>query len=235
MRRNGFTLIELLVVIAIIAILAAILFPVFARAREKARQASCQSNLKQIALAELMYVQDYDERSHGPTGGGTNWAYVGGGNCAGCFHRYEANAGNIQASALPKWNPLLPYHKNHQLWYCPSIDTWRSYAWGRGGENRKLAAFVHPAQTVMFADGGRDNNGDIAWITHNYQDANTDRDCCSSMSNPRGRPHWIGNVHNGGANIAFWDGHVKWMSANSIPLGRRGNGIKFVAEDPNPA
>ncbi|NLO06641.1 MAG: DUF1559 domain-containing protein [candidate division WS1 bacterium] len=61
MRTRGFTLIELLVVIAIIAILAAILFPVFARAREKARQASCLSNAKQIGLAMLMYVQDYDE------------------------------------------------------------------------------------------------------------------------------------------------------------------------------
>ncbi|MFQ6098945.1 MAG: DUF1559 domain-containing protein, partial [Armatimonadota bacterium] len=61
-RTVGFTLIELLVVIAIIAILAAILFPVFSRAREKARQASCQSNLKQLALGFLMYAQDYDEK-----------------------------------------------------------------------------------------------------------------------------------------------------------------------------
>ena len=61
-RKRGFTLIELLVVIAIIAILAAILFPVFARAREKARQSSCLSNVKQIGLGMMMYVQDYDER-----------------------------------------------------------------------------------------------------------------------------------------------------------------------------
>ena len=61
-RRKGFTLIELLVVIAIIAILAAILFPVFAKAREKARTSSCASNLKQLGLAAMMYVQDYDEK-----------------------------------------------------------------------------------------------------------------------------------------------------------------------------
>ena len=60
-RRSGFTLIELLVVIAIIAILAAILFPVFARARESARRTSCISNLKQLALGTMMYAQDYDE------------------------------------------------------------------------------------------------------------------------------------------------------------------------------
>src|SRR5438270_1344093 len=75
-RRNGFTLIELLVVIAIIAILAAILFPVFAQAREKARAASCLSNTKQIALALYMYVQDYDETT--PGGGWANFSFPDG-------------------------------------------------------------------------------------------------------------------------------------------------------------
>ena len=96
--RKGFTLIELLVVIAIIAILAAILFPVFARAREKARQASCQSNLKQIGLAYQMYAQDYDEMI----------------------------ARNSIGSAMGiVWVPFLlnPYIKNTQIWICPSYGT----------------------------------------------------------------------------------------------------------------
>ena len=93
--RSGFTLIELLVVIAIIAILAAILFPVFAQAREKARQASCQSNVKQYAAATFMYVQDYDEMF--PMS-----AYLNG-TCIATFH----------------WQ-VHPYVKNAQVTQCPS-------------------------------------------------------------------------------------------------------------------
>jgi prepilin-type N-terminal cleavage/methylation domain-containing protein/prepilin-type processing-associated H-X9-DG protein len=120
--RRGFTLIELLVVIAIIAILAAILFPVFAQAREKARGASCQSNLKQIVLALKMYSQDYDERM--------------------------CSSGNLPAPGDPSWNNrrpdgqnivrmmggglswfLQPYIKNEQIFKCPS-DTGQNF-WGR--------------------------------------------------------------------------------------------------------
>ena len=97
MRKRGFTLIELLVVIAIIAILAAILFPVFARAREKARQASCASNLKQYGLAFLMYAQDYDER----------------------LPRYRQ--GTSSPSCGVSWQDQVePYIRNRQIVVCPS-------------------------------------------------------------------------------------------------------------------
>ena len=104
MKRNAFTLIELLVVIAIIAILAAILFPVFAQAREKARQTSCLSNEKQIGLGIMMYAQDYDEMYP------MAYYYVNG-----------ANSGN----GYVQWTGLVdPYVKqlkgNSTIWVCPS-------------------------------------------------------------------------------------------------------------------
>jgi prepilin-type N-terminal cleavage/methylation domain-containing protein/prepilin-type processing-associated H-X9-DG protein len=138
--KRGFTLIELLVVIAIIAILAAILFPVFAQAREKARQASCISNLKQIGLAAMMYGQDYDEEAPmGTYPGPRNWevnpdvnpyppnnqcldnlgTWVGfnpgdgGPNYTGCAYGGEFYRTLMRVQ-------MGPYIKNNQVWFCPS-------------------------------------------------------------------------------------------------------------------
>jgi prepilin-type N-terminal cleavage/methylation domain-containing protein/prepilin-type processing-associated H-X9-DG protein len=111
-RRKGFTLIELLVVISIIAILAAILFPVFARARENARRSACQSNLKQIGLGVLQYAQDYDEVMvpawlDGATGAGNGW------------NTTNSTWGNGNF----KWMDMIyPYVKSEQIFNCPSVS-----------------------------------------------------------------------------------------------------------------
>jgi prepilin-type N-terminal cleavage/methylation domain-containing protein/prepilin-type processing-associated H-X9-DG protein len=137
-RLRGFTLIELLVVIAIIAILASILFPVFARARENARRSSCSSNLKQIALGIFQYTQDYDERLP-RLNGAPFWAET-----------------------------LQPYLKSTQIYQCPSesmgpnIDPTQAgyldYFYnermnGSSGVANTLASFTAPAVTIMNGDG----------------------------------------------------------------------------------
>ncbi|MBU0607245.1 MAG: prepilin-type N-terminal cleavage/methylation domain-containing protein [Armatimonadetes bacterium] len=99
-RRQGFTLIELLVVIAIIAILAAILFPVFAKAREKARVTTCVSNGRQIGLGLRMYLQDYDE-------------------VFPIYHAYQFDPAAWTPGHLGIENELEPYIKNRQIWRCP--------------------------------------------------------------------------------------------------------------------
>mgnify|MGYP001163444239 CR=1 FL=1 len=136
--RKGFTLIELLVVIAIIAILAAILFPVFAKAREKARQSSCLSNNKQLGLAIMQYAQDYDERLprtyFSPPTGNLHWAMV-----------------------------VAPYIKNLQVFDCPSYSFKWNGAWSEQmsygyniffeGNGVGLGQVVSPAETVLLGDG----------------------------------------------------------------------------------
>ncbi|MBM3500345.1 MAG: DUF1559 domain-containing protein [Armatimonadetes bacterium] len=206
--RRGFTLIELLVVIAIIAILAAILFPVFARAREKARQASCQSNLKQIELAWLMYAQDYDERVMPAWHGGP----AGSGACSTWWH-----AGIID-----------PYTKNRQLLICPSETALYANATNYGYNNRvvsnnegaypakgcyaqggmALAKFNAPAQTGVFGDAYAwcpwNGNGNGQW---GFQPTGFDTCGASQLR------------HNEKCNVAFADGHVKTLGQQGLAPG----------------
>src|SRR5579872_5502809 len=168
-RTSGFTLIELLVVIAIIAILAAILFPVFAQVREKARQSACMSNEKQLALATLQYVQDYDETL--PLGDQVGTADIIGTSWDG---RPVANAYDWRYA-------IFPYSKNGQISTCPSFNDpkgqplwaahitgggavlidWqkgitRSYAgtwaWADGGYSTAYAAITRPATIFMLTE-----------------------------------------------------------------------------------
>jgi prepilin-type N-terminal cleavage/methylation domain-containing protein/prepilin-type processing-associated H-X9-DG protein len=121
-RKNGFTLIELLVVMAIIGLLAAILFPVFARARENARRASCASNMKQLGLGILQYVQDYDERM--PAAAFGDDIDAGGNN--------DSKATDCAIGRYRWMDAIYPYVKSEQLFTCP--DHYRGPGADRQGE-----------------------------------------------------------------------------------------------------
>jgi len=203
--RRGFTLIELLVVIAIIAILAAILFPVFARAREKARQASCQSNEKQIMLTILMYAQDYDQRIMTGRNGLTDPNF--GGACR-----------NMGTDPYMTWRIVIqPYVKNEQLFVCPSLPNGgsennpalRHYDVPRGSyalNNRfcgccgirnwaEIDAIKAPAQQIVVSDDS----------------VNVDSHPWCFLTHPEYPWNCARQPHNGGANYGFLDGHVKWL------------------------
>ena len=214
--RRGFTLIELLVVIAIIAILAAILFPVFAKAREKARQASCLSNVKQISLGILQYAQDYDEGFPG---------------------LYMGNATNGYYGIISE---LDPYIKNSQVHNCPSSDAAsiptsslgsRSYCYPSNlfpslNAGPKMGTILRPAEIVMMCDGLPDGNlAGCLWIPSRGESGpfkcDPDGSNCqicggkhNSMFSHTGSPTTGFNVlerHNGVANVGFCDGHAKAM------------------------
>jgi len=198
--KRGFTLIELLVVIAIIAILAAILFPVFARAREKARQTSCLNNCKQIGTAARMYESDYDE----------------------CLVPY-ANHGCAAVPPVPCvqwWLVIVPYIQNSQVLLCPSrsphvagvgrpdYGIMYTHTHGCGGGNM-LANLAYPAETASFGDSYYRTGSKSGYVI-----------IYCRLCYPNGHPDGIRDTaglgadeHNGGANITFVDGHAKWLPA----------------------
>ncbi len=232
-RLFAFTLIELLVVIAIIAILAAILFPVFARARENARRSSCQSNLKQIGLGVLQYTQDYDERFP--------MAYTDP-NGAGTFSGGATQQGWAQM--------LQPYLKSTQIFQCPSetsppanvnatdatfggpgySDYWYNslLAGSNGltaGSSVSQAAVSSVAQTVMCGDGSASNGtganavNPAAAGTAAYQSAGASAYPFAS-TNTGGTPAIIPNSsaqrHLETVNFLFADGHVKSLKGDTV-------------------
>jgi prepilin-type N-terminal cleavage/methylation domain-containing protein/prepilin-type processing-associated H-X9-DG protein len=228
-RRHGFTLIELLVVIAIIAILAAILFPVFARAREKARQASCLSNIKQLSLGVMMYSQDYDETI--PP--------------AALWYNYPVT--------LNWWEGMIyPYVKNQQLYVCPSADQYGMWYpdmsvapfnppntcyntcdWVMG---QKLARYQQPASTLLIFDGqvtceiwgagATDLSAeDQAWLVAAMG--------CSSGDGPS---TWVNNkIHNDGFNASFMDGHAKFLKHSTRGMWTLAGSDNQQSAPPGPA
>ena len=220
-RRRAFTLIELLVVIAIIAILAAILFPVFAKAREKARTSSCQSNLKQIGIAMVQYTQDFDEK------------FV--------KAHFDGNPAGVTGAAGKWMEAIQPYCKSTQIFDCPSKNRailnyqprvvtanatpppnyfYSSYAcnstyWGAGTAlmspmgpaQVSLASCQAPATCIIVIDG----NGyfEVAWDTQANQ-AQPDL----TLSCPALHSAYLRHMER--ANALFCDGHVKAMGMDAL-------------------
>lgn len=201
MRKHGFTLIELLVVIAIIAILAAILFPVFARARENARKSTCQSNMKQLGMATMQYAQDYDESYH--------FAYT-----------------ITPTVYFPQ--ALQPYLKSMDVFVCPSDpDIWVpvtgirlsyicNYNVHPPGDTAqptpvRMAQVSRPSETISMAENADGST------------TNRQPDCqyawgCQGGGVSSGYNRWarVGRTrHSEGANYVFADGHVKWMKPDA--------------------
>ncbi len=219
-KPKGFTLIELLVVIAIIALLAAILFPVFARARENARKTSCQNSLKQIGLGFAQYVQDYDETwvtPDKPTGTVTPGVVC--------------RDGNSPEDGWEAW--IMPYVKSWQLFVCPSnanktydgringgrcrtsyainLNYWnntRKNAWGAPVAE---SDWVKPAETVTVVDMTAADSWVGGWNMN--PPANWDDPVSSPASTFTNR---INQLHLDGSNYLYKDGHVKWNLTSRV-------------------
>jgi prepilin-type N-terminal cleavage/methylation domain-containing protein/prepilin-type processing-associated H-X9-DG protein len=222
--RRGFTLIELLVVIAIIAILAAILFPVFARAREKARQTSCLSNVKQIMTAWRMYAQDYD----------------------GQFTHHVYNYGSPDGYWW--YYPMYAYIKNIQIFQCPS-DSPRGFANDPMDECSYGMNWLYCNGRYTKTSSGTDvydanNQGPykIGGIME-YIEEPADTICITDVGDgspyvndaqsgggTRYAANWnkVDDRHNDGVNCGYIDGHAKWNKKNAIREWERWNATGFV-------
>jgi len=224
-NKDGFTLIELLVVIAIISILAAILFPVFARARENARRASCMSNLKQQGLAVMMYTQDYDEKYP----------------LANTITTQTPPDGYFWSSGAWFWpQTIFPYHKSTQAFYCPSASSQpvgtASYNLGKPipisynyGANLlimrnytetpiSLSSVNAPASAYLLMDYGsyRIDVAQIKITKSGWGWLPGSGSLGATFYNTSPPADWETGRHFDGVNVVFADGHVKWLKSSVV-------------------
>jgi prepilin-type N-terminal cleavage/methylation domain-containing protein/prepilin-type processing-associated H-X9-DG protein len=211
--RQAFTLIELLVVIAIIAILAAILFPVFAQAREMARGIACMSNVRQLGLAFTQYVQDYDETL---PGAGVGLASAG---LQGGWIYYKSFPADATVNGYdPTKGSIYPYVKNAQIYVCPddseAHSSGNSYAVNScafqplgaaptvGGfvPGKTLSTFDAPSDWMLL---GEETEGDPA------KDSSDDGYLLFNAN-------LLVSRHRGGSNLTFVDGHTKWYRPDQV-------------------
>jgi prepilin-type N-terminal cleavage/methylation domain-containing protein/prepilin-type processing-associated H-X9-DG protein len=202
--RKGFTLIELLVVIAIIAILASILFPVFARAREKARQTSCLANVKQLVLGANMYAQDYDESVP--------------------YATLDTNGSAAQDAGDMTWRSMLiPYVKNVQIYLCPSkknpggtvyngdVADYDQYAGYAMNVSHWIAGPPTSPSGQSLGSAEDESSVVLLWESNDTFQIGTDVNTHGYV-----RTDAAAIRHNGGMNCGFMDGHAKWMKPSAL-------------------
>jgi len=218
--HDGFTLIELLVVIAIIAILAAILFPVFARARESGRRTSCASNMKQLGLLLAQYTSDNDSRMP-------------------LRHGDDKNDYARPTSPANYWKALRRYSMSRGILKCPSVaDTsgtgaeatettaadYNTYVANAVVFGRNIAAIPNPAEIIAFQESRykhtyalfRPIDNDSAALEH------TGSSTYSNWHSSDGTREKFSNTHMDGGNLTFSDGHVKWRKGSTLRSGEFG-------------
>jgi prepilin-type N-terminal cleavage/methylation domain-containing protein/prepilin-type processing-associated H-X9-DG protein len=229
-RHLGFTLIELLVVIAIIAILAAILFPVFAQARDKARQTACLSNMKQIGLGLMMYAQDYDEThvitrqwgTCGPTSDQDITTKLSPYVLRVAGYNNAANSGRdtvwrcpsdtvTRVSGRPTLSYNVPVNYTVPAAFIPGVGCGTAAGSGAYDAGRPMASFPVPADTILMAESARPDSA-VGWnSTYVYGPSNSRyAQNCSAFSGNTCTTT-VRPFHSEGWNYIFADGHAKWF------------------------